>query len=261
MPARPTPPERRVPGRGLGLARLGRLPQREVVHVALRAADGRVVGCGDHVVDRLAREGAVVLERPHVEVHVTGPGLVRVPGVDERAHQVDHRGHVTGRARLVRRGQHAQRVVRGGERALVRHRPRPPLDARLGGLGEDLVVDVGHVAHERHAQALAAQPADEHVERDARPDVADVGRRLHRRTAQVDADLAVDPGDEVAHRAGGGVVQAKTHAGKATGASLVGRARRADRRVSRTSGLRRGTSARSPRRPRRAPGGRRRSAP
>ena len=65
--------------------------------------------------------------------------------------------------------------------------------------------------HEGDVVARGGQPAAEHVEGDAAADVPDVRRRLHGGTAQVDADTARLEGDEVADRAGSGVVEAKGH--------------------------------------------------
>ncbi|KFI49709.1 hypothetical protein BBIA_1244, partial [Bifidobacterium biavatii DSM 23969] len=218
VPARATHAERRVPARVERIGVLRRLPQREVARIMLV---GRHVGRIDRIVLVVARRvharahavghgrrlvcfrGALLLVRQlavvrparHVEVHVAGRIAVRVAHhvavavVDDLLDQVDHVDHVAGRARLVRRRQHAERVVRLRELALVVVRARPPLLARGRGLVEDLVVDVSHVAHERDVVAELEEPAADDVERDGRADVADVRRRLHGRAAHVDADL------------------------------------------------------------------------
>ena len=81
---------------------------------------------------------------------------------------------MAGGARLVRRRLHAKLAVRLGELAFVDIRALPPLLARGGGLVEDLVVDVGDIAHERDLVAQTLEPAAHHVERDGGADVADM---------------------------------------------------------------------------------------
>ena len=60
VPARPAAAERGVPGGRLRLAGLGGLPQREVAGVALGVVVDRAVGRGDHVVDPLVGQRAVL---------------------------------------------------------------------------------------------------------------------------------------------------------------------------------------------------------
>src|SRR5204863_10162882 len=75
VPARPATPPRRIPC-GV-LARLVRLPQREVEPVLLRAL---VVLALIHLLDRAVRELPVLGERAHPEVDVAR-ACVRVTGV------------------------------------------------------------------------------------------------------------------------------------------------------------------------------------
>ena len=72
VPARTARTPRRLPG-GVGrFVGLGALPQGEVAGIALAA---RIrVGGRLHRVDLLMGQGAVRGPRPHVEVHVAGPG-------------------------------------------------------------------------------------------------------------------------------------------------------------------------------------------
>ena len=85
------------------------------------------------------------------------------------------------------------------------------MHALLGGLGQDLVVDVGDVADEVDVVAAGGQPAAQHVEVDRRAHVADVRLGLHGETADVDPRPALDEGDEVAHLARRGVVEPQSH--------------------------------------------------
>ena len=81
----------------------------------------------------------------------------------------------------------------------------------LGGLGEDLVVDVGDVADEVDGVAARRQPAAQHVEVDGRAHVADVRLRLHGEPTDVDARLPLLEGDEVTDFAGRSVMEAQGH--------------------------------------------------
>jgi hypothetical protein len=112
VPARAAGAEGGRPRRRRRLVGLVALPQREVAGVALAARVG-VLGV-DHVVDLLVGQGAVVGPAAHVEVDVTAAvgGGVGVAALDQGGHQLDHLGHVPGRAGLVGRGQHPERRER-----------------------------------------------------------------------------------------------------------------------------------------------------
>ena len=155
----------------------------------------------------------------HVEVDVAGRVAVRVTHhisvavVDDLLDEVDHVDHVAGGARLVRRRLHAKLAVRLGELAFVDIRALPPLLARGGGLVEDLVVDVGDIAHERHLVAQSLEPAAHHVERDGGADVADMRRALHGGATHVDTDLTWFDRREGRHGVRCGVVQLQPRGG------------------------------------------------
>ena len=202
MPARTARAERGIPARVERIGILRRLPQREIARIMLvgghvgrvdrivlvvaRVVHGRshrVGHFGSRVGNRgllLVRQLAVMRPARHVEVDVAGRVAVRVTHhisvavVDDLLDEVDHVDHVAGGARLVRRRLHAKLAVRLGELAFVDIRALPPLLARGGGLVEDLVVDVGDIAHERHLVAQSLEPAAHHVERDGGADVADM---------------------------------------------------------------------------------------
>src|SRR5699024_3223629 len=90
--------------------------------------------------------------------------------------------------------------------------PLPPGPTGLGRLVEDLVVDVGDVAHERHVQVVpVGQPAAQDVEGDAAADVADVRLALHGRPAQIDRGRAGDQWREITQGPGRGVEQTQSH--------------------------------------------------
>ncbi|MDF2581354.1 MAG: hypothetical protein K0S49_2933 [Microbacterium sp.] len=74
-----------------------------------------------------------------------------------------------------------------------------------------LVVDVGHVAHERHTPVTVLEPTAQDVEPDGCPHMTDVRARLHRRTADVDRDVRRVAGREITQRLRAGVVEANGH--------------------------------------------------
>ena len=218
MPARATRAERGVPPCVERIGILRRLPQREITRIMLvgrrvrridrivlviaRIVDGRAHRIG-HFGGGVGHSGLLLMGqlavmRPgcHVEVHVAGRLSVLVAHhigvavIDDALDYVDHVGHVTGRTRFDGRGQHTQIGVGLGEFAFVIVGARPPLLAGRGGLVKDLVVDVGHVAHERHLIAELEEPAAHDVKCHGGADMADMRRGLHRRAADIHAHFA-----------------------------------------------------------------------
>ncbi len=188
------------------LARLGAFPQREITRIPLRAAAVGVPG-RPHVLKPLARQGAVAFRGPDIEVDIPAC-RVGMAALDEPADEGDHFRHVPCRPWLDVRRQAAKRLVGAGECPLIPLGDRPPGDALALGGGQDLVV---------HRVAARPQPADEHVEVDARPDVADVRRRLDRRATQVQPDIPRRDRAKVTSATGGCIVQTERHAAQATG--------------------------------------------
>ena len=182
------------------LARLARLPEREVERVLLELGAARLLS----LVHRLrvaVGEPPVGREAPDPEVDVPG-GLVGVPGGDQVLDQRDDRADRLGGLRLVVGPADAERVgVRpvGGDHPLGMLRRRDPGLAR--GV-VDLVVDVGEVDHERRRVALVGEEAAQQREDHVRPRVADVDRPVGGRAAGVDPDLPPGPGIESLHLAG-----------------------------------------------------------
>jgi len=175
-------------------------PGRPGPHGDSHAADADPRGL--HVIARLVGELAVRGPARRVEVdvaRVVGRG-VRVAALDEHPDELLHLLHARGRAGLVGRRQDAERRVGGRELELHAVGQRPPL-LELGvlfiGGREDLVVDVGDVAHEGDVVAAIREPAPHDVVGERAPEVPDVRARLHRGTADVHADASLDEGHEV----------------------------------------------------------------
>ena len=95
--------------------------------------------------------------------------------VDDALDQVDHVGDVPGGPWLVSGGEGAQGLICPTELPLVDVGPLPPALTGSRGLIENLVVDIGHIAHQGHLVAQAHQPAANQVEGQGGADMADMG--------------------------------------------------------------------------------------
>ena len=173
QPGRPCSPRRR-PRR---LTRLGRLPEREVHRAALGVVDvdprtGRLA----QLLDRAVRQRAVAVEGLDREVHALPGHLVRMTRLDELADEREHALDVLGGTRAVVGIAHVQLVHLVGVDALELGRDLglgPPFTC---GSGDDLVLDVGDVAHVGDVEPGPLQVAADGVERDRGARVADVRR-------------------------------------------------------------------------------------
>ena len=197
VPARPAAAPRGRPTRRRRLVRLVAFPQREVARVPLAAQVG--IRRLRHVVEALPGQFPVGRPGLGVEVHVAGAvvGRIGVAALDEPGDERLHLADARRGPRLVGGGQDAEGLVPGGELQLVAVGQRPPLlrMRRIGLLarrGEDLVVDVGDVAHQGDPVAAIGEPAPPLVVHERGPEVADVRGRLHGGAADVDADFAFD---------------------------------------------------------------------
>ena len=216
VPARPPSPHGDGHAGSPGLASFHSTKSAGML-LELGAEDLALAAAGEHLVERLVGEQAVVLDGLDGQVHAV-VGRVGAADLDELADHLDHLGDV-------RRG--VGDVVGPGVADAV-HRLPPhrlalggdvlPRAALVVGPVDDLVVDVGDVGDELHVEAAPAQVAHEHVVLQRRPPVADVGRPVHRRPAQVDAHLARLAQGQLAHLAGRRVVEAEAlHKARAHG--------------------------------------------
>ena len=214
MPAGPPRPPAGLPRR---LAGSGLLPQHEVEPVPL----GRVVGVVaplaaqlDHVVAPESRQRAEAAEGLRVEVHAPAGAVREAPldgGVDEAPDVGDGRRRpgLRGRRQGVQRGHvvvEAGRLVEGQVEIV---------DPPPGGCGQDVVVDVGDVAHAAGLAAHVPQPPLQHVVGDVGGGVPQVGGVVGRDAAHVHAHHLRRV--EIHHRAAGGVVEPQGHAAPAGG--------------------------------------------
>ena len=195
-------------------ARRGRvrwLPQHEVHGVFLvgRHFHPRA---RDHLIQRTARQLAVVGLGRDIEQHMTvrGIGMARR---DQLLDDGDHLSDMVGGARADIGRQVAQRrhVFLIDARGLFGQLPNR--DAAFGGARVDLVVHVGDVAHIGD-MALAigvAQQAEQHVEHDHGPRIADMGEVVDRGAADIHPHVLRIDGRENVLGLGQGVEEAQGH--------------------------------------------------
>ncbi len=108
----------------------------------------------------------------------------------ELFNQGQHLRHERRRTRLVIRLLHAQRgriLVHGLNETAGQLRDRL---AVLDGALDDLVIDVGDIAHISNVQSRLAQPALHHIEHHHHPSVTKMAIVVDRHAADVHADLA-----------------------------------------------------------------------
>ena len=137
-------------------------------------------------------------------------GGARLDGRRQRA----KRGDVVVKLALGRLGNFPDRLVEGQARKVAL------------GAGVDLVVDVGDVAGVDHPlrSVDVTKQAEEHVEHDDRPGVADMGEVVDRRAADIEAHRGRVDRREVLLAPGQGVVEAQGHrrfSRRGCGAGLV----------------------------------------
>ncbi len=139
----------------------------------------------------LAGEFSISGKFAHVVIHVVIFRRVGVPVLDQG---LDHRhdlADVSGRARFLVRRQHAQRhriFVHLIDKAL---RQRADRHVIFICALDDLVVDVGDVAHVGHLLIAVnlTQVARDHVEHHHHARVADVAEVVYRHAAHIHADI------------------------------------------------------------------------
>ena len=173
VPARAPHPVLRRPRRAFRIFRLRAFPQHEIERILLRVVRGDALARAQ-VVERLARQLPVVRELAHRVIDVAVGRLVRVAVRLERLDHAEHLRDELGRARLDVGPLDAERAF------IVVHRADEPVGQRLDRLAvldraaDDLVVDVGNVAHIRDPVADRTQPALDEVEHDQHARVAHV---------------------------------------------------------------------------------------
>ena len=205
MPARAALAPLRIPFDFVRLGLFRRLPQHEVERIALARVHVDSFARAQ-VVERLARQLAVVGEIAHGIVHVAIRALIGQVLRFQLLDQAQHLRHVFGGARRVVRRQDAQRGrvfihVAGETRRQLRNRL-----AVFHGAADDLIVDVRNVAHIGDVEARGLEPAVDDVERHHHARMADMAIIVDGHAADVHAYLASFHRDEYLLLASQGVV-------------------------------------------------------
>ena len=161
VPARPAPAPRAVPAR---LIRRRRLPQHEIAGVALVGRD-LDPGAGEHVLAAAARQPAVVRLRGDREQHMA-LGLIGVADAISRSIIAIICGTCSVQRGSTSGGNAPSAAMSSWNTAVVRRGQRRRSARLVARRGDDLVVDVGDVAHiDAHVGAeVAAQQPVKHVE-------------------------------------------------------------------------------------------------
>ena len=217
VPAGAAPTPRGGPGR---LARLGGLPQRKILRAALTFGFRLALL---HILDAITGQRTVIRtfgDIPCGDVEINRAGGVfscgatrhgrRIAGVDKPRHVLHHLRDKARRARLHRGWEHTEGVVGLGELALVGGYPLPPRAVVFCGLGQNLVINVRHIAHECHVIALGQKPTAQNVEGHAGAQVADMRLGLWGGTTQINRGMAGTNRLKVTLGAGGGVKNAQS---------------------------------------------------
>ncbi|MCY1535401.1 hypothetical protein D9M68_708030 [compost metagenome] len=188
MPARTTGAPGRFPAR---LAWFGALPQDEIQGIFLDLVHFDA-GTDLQLVDLSPRQLAVALELAHPVVDVAIAGRVGEALVDQGLDHLVHAGDMAGGTRLDVRTQNRE------ARLVLVHRSDHALHQRferlavLVGATDDLVVDIGDVAHVGEVIAAMAQPARHHVEGHHHPRMADMAEVIDGHAADIHAHLVAD---------------------------------------------------------------------
>jgi len=188
VPARSTGSERAVPLHISRLGGLGAFPQHEVQGVVLAVQHGHAFS-RMQLVEGFARELAVAGKLAHGIVDVPVGHPVSQATFLKLADDAQHLRHVIGGAGLVRGSLDAQRIrvlVQGFDHAVGQG---PNGLAVVKGALDDLVVNVGDVAHVGHPKAAGTQPALHHIKRHHGAGMTQVTEVIDRHAADVHAHM------------------------------------------------------------------------
>src|SRR5690606_28931691 len=164
-------------------------PEHEVQRVALGRGHRHALA-GAQVVERLARELAVAFEAAHGIVDVAVVGTIGQAFFFQAADDVEHLPDILGGARFAVGRLHTQGALvsmHGGDIVFGNLADAAP---GFHGPPDDLVVDVGDVAHIVDGQSARAQPALHHVEGHQHARMPQVTVVVHGHAANVHAHLA-----------------------------------------------------------------------
>ena len=162
-------------------------PQDKVRRIALVRGhlDPRT---SNHVIHTAARQLAIARHGGDAEQHMPLSHI----GMAFFDQQRDHGNHLVnegGGTRLMVRRQRPQCgyiAVKAGDRIVTQ---LPDINIAFSGTGDDLVINIGDVAHIGHLRIVMTQQTHQHVKYDNRPRIADMNAVIDRWPAGIDAHI------------------------------------------------------------------------
>ena len=140
-------------------------------------------------IDVTAGQLAVVGEAADNEIHVS-PGLICMTALDESLDHLNHLGYVLGCPRLDIRRRDIEFIVCPPEGSVGHLHDLVGADSQLVRCVDDLVIDIGDVAHVGDLISKPLEIAAYHVEHNGVTTVPNVWVGLDCRTTDVHRDLA-----------------------------------------------------------------------
>ena len=211
MPPGAARTEGTVPPSVIRLISLCSLPQHEVQRVFLAISHRHTLASAQFV-QGLARQATVARKPPHREVDISVRADVGQTSLTQGADHRQHLRHEVRRPGFVRRRfdtQGTDVLTHRGDHFIGE---LPYGDAALDRAPDDLVLDVGDVAHVGHPPAARTQPAIHHVERHHHARVAHVAEVVDRHAADIHPHMTGLDGAERLEAPRQGIVDVKAHA-------------------------------------------------
>ena len=128
--------------------------------------------------------------------------------INNALHVLHHLSNVARRPRLQRRRTHTQLAISPVKSTLMSSRPLPPRATIFCSLRQDLVINVGDIAHERDVKTLVLKPITHNIERHATTQMPNMRHRLHRRTTQIHRRMAGAQRFKIAELSGRRIINA-----------------------------------------------------
>jgi hypothetical protein len=181
------------------------LPQHEVERIVLALDDIHALACAQ-VLQRFSGQFAVAIKFAYRKIHIAVRCPIGQPVSFQLCDHIEHFRHELRGARLMVGALHAQRI------GILVHRGDKARGERMNGFPifrralDDLVVDVGDVAHVGRVIAGSLEPAVHHVEHHHHARMAKVAIVVHGHAAHIHAHLVRLDGNEFLLVAGESVV-------------------------------------------------------
>ena len=189
MPAWPTCAIAAGPLGLVGLGGFSAFPQHKIEWIVLAVLHGDTLA-RLQLIQRLARQLAVTGKLAHRVVHITIACAVSQPLVLQLADDGEHLRHVLGSARFMRGALNTQCI------RILMQRFNHAVGQATDGFAildrplDDLVFNIGDIAHIGHPVATRTQPALHHIKRNHRARMPQMAQVVHRHTADIHADVS-----------------------------------------------------------------------